>query len=334
MKATSRFCMSIFLVIMIMGLGLASNPAYGVTYIRIASSSMGGTWFPIAAGISGIVNSKLEDVRMAPTLGGGIENIKSLKKGDVEMGFTIASTAYEAWNGFNWAKGEKYTDFRVLFNTYSSGLQFVVPKSSEIFTFKDLIGKRYCPGKVGWTAEALSREVFKFYGFTYDDVMKKGGKIVYGGFEEMGMLMKDKHLDCVSATSPAPTSWIMDIATAFPIRLIPFPEDLLKQCADKIGTGRYTVKAGAYRGVDKDVECLGVGNILLIHKKISEELVYKITKAVWENLDSLQKIHPVVEAEMKLSNALQGFSVPLHKGAAKYYREKGVAIPPVVQPVD
>lgn len=311
-----------------------SHPVQATTYLRIASSSMGGTWFPISAGISGIINSKLEGVMSAPTLGGGIENIKSIEKGDIEMGCTIASTAFEAWNGLNWAKGKKYRDFRVLFNMYISGLQFVVPQKSEIYTFKDLIGKRYCPGKVGWTAEAISRAIFEYYKFTYDDIMKKGGKITYGGFEEMAMLMKDKHIDCVSATSPAPTSWILDIATAFPIRLIPFPDDLLKYMAEKFGTGRYLVKAGTYKGVDKDVECLGVSNLMLIHKRIPEELVYKITKAIWENMDSLEKVHPVVQQEMKLSNALSGFSIPLHKGAAKYYQEKGIPIPQQAKPMD
>jgi TRAP transporter TAXI family solute receptor len=311
-----------------------NNKANAVTHIRIASSAIGGTWFPISAGVSGIINSKLEGVMAAPTLGGGIANVKSLQKGDIEMGITMASTAYEAWNGYNWAEGKQYRDFRVLFNMYISGFQFVVQKKSKIFTFKDLLGKRYCPGKVGWTAEVLSQEILKYYGFTYDDIMKKGGKIVYGGFGEMSMLMKDRHVDCVSATSPAPTSWIIDISTAFSIRLIPFPEDLLKYCTKKFGTSQYTVKAGAYKGVDKDVECLGVANIMLIHKKIPEELGYKITKVVWDNMESLQKIHPTVKKEMKLSKAVSGFSVPVHKGAAKYYLEKGLTIPSAAKPID
>lgn len=311
-----------------------TNSANAVTHLRIASSSMGGTWFPISAGISGIINSQIQGVMSAPTLGGGVENIKSIEKGDVEMAATIGSTAFEAWNGLNWAKDKKYREFRALFNMYGSGLQFVVAKQSDIFTLKDLVGKRFVPGKVGWTAEGLAREMLKFYGITYEDILKKGGKIIYGGFEEMTMLMKDKHADCVSATSPAPTSWILDISTGFPIRLVPSPDDVLKYMTEKYGTGGYTVKAGAYKGVDKEVQCLGVANIMVIHKKFPEDLVYKITKAIWDNLDSLKKVHPVVEQEMNLSNALSGFSIPLHKGAAKYYQEKGLAIPIGAKPID
>jgi len=148
------------------------------------------------------------------------------------------------------------------------------------------------------------------------------------------MGMKDKHLDCTAWMVPAPSSGIMDIATAFPVRLLPYPDDLLKYLEDNYNTTKVIVPAGVYDGVDKEVPHMGIGHFMIADKDLPEDTIYEITKAVWENIKSLEVVHPVVKEHMRLPNAVSGISVPLHKGAAKYYKEKGLAIPAKIAPVD
>lgn len=321
--------------LLILGIFLVS-PAHAQkkVYLHLATSDMGGTWFPLGAGICALINTKVPGATAAPTLGGGAVNIKNIEKQDVHLAFTLSPTAHEAWEGAEWAKGVKYRRQRGILASYISPLQYVARKDSKIYSFKDLVGKNICPGKAGWATEIFTQRILKFYNLAYDDIKKAGGKIVLAGYTEMAMGMKDKHMDCTAWMVPAPSSGILDIATAFPIRLIPYPDDLLAHLADNYNTTKVIIPAGTYTGQDKEVPNMGIGHFLIADKDLPEDLIYAITKAVWENIKELQEVHPVVKEHMKLPNALMGISVPLHKGAAKYYQEKGIAIPAKIAPVD
>jgi TRAP transporter TAXI family solute receptor len=323
----------IFLFLAFSSLGTPAH-AQKKTYLHLATSSMGGTWFPLGSGICALINTKVPGATAAPTLGGGAVNIKNIEKQDVHLAFTLSPTAHEAWEGQEWAKGVKYQRQRGVLTLYISPNQYVVPKDSKIQSFKDLVGKNLCPGKAGWATEIFTQRILKFFNITYDDIKKAGGKVVLAGYTEMTMGMKDKHLDCTAWMVPAPSSGIMDIATAFPVRLLPYPDDLLKYLEDNYNTTKMVVPAKVYNGVDKPVPHMGIGHFMIADKDLPEDLIYEITKAVWENIKSLEAVHPVVKAHMKLANAVSGISVPLHKGAAKYYKEKGVAIPARIAPID
>lgn len=88
----------------------------------------------------------------------------------------------------------------------------------------------------------------------------------------------------------------------------------------------YTIAAGTYPGIDEDVQTIAQPNFLAVNADVSEDHVYKLTKALYENLPFLQAIHPATNV-MSVERAMAGLPVPLHPGAAKYYKEVGLEIP-------
>jgi len=224
-------------------------------------------------------------------------------------------------------KGEKLggfahplTNLRVIANIYANTIQIVARKESGVTKLTDLKGKKVSVGAPGSGTEINARQIFAAAHMSYHDF----GRTDYLSFSESADQMKNRAIDVTLISSGLPNPGILDIATTQDITVVPIEGELLK-VLDK-ETPFFVpavIPKGTYRGQDHDVSSVGIPNFLIVRADLDDKTVYEITKAMFENLDRLVQAHAAAKG-IKLENATKGLPVPLHPGAAKYYREKGL----------
>ena len=293
------------------------------TYLKIASGTVGGTWFSGGSVLASILTEKVEGVRASPTIGGGVSNCRDLDANRAQIGYSYSGTALDAWEGR--PPFEKpLKNLRYIGNQYIEPFHIVSLASKGYKTIDDLKGKRFSPGKEGFTGKIVFDRLLAESNLKYDDF----GKATLVGFPDGALLMKDDHIDFYALLTMPPNSAFMDVDTFSPVEIMQLPQALLDTMATKYGMEKWVIPAGAYKGVTKDVTTVGYSGGFYCSKDLPEDLVYRITKALWENVERFVEVAPVsYKGQIKFENALRGTVLPLHPGALKFYREKGLQIP-------
>jgi len=184
----------------------------------------------------------------------------------------------------------------------------------------DLKGKKVSVGAPGSGTEINARQIFAAAKMSYHDF----GRTDYLSFSESADQMKNRAIDVTLISSGLPNPGILDIATSQEITIVPIEGELLKVLDKETPFFvAVVIPKGTYKGQDRDVSSVGIPNFLIVRAELDENIVYEITKAMFENLDRLVQAHAAAKG-IKLENATKGLPVPLHPGAAKYYREKGL----------
>ncbi len=179
-------------------------------------------------------------------------------------------------------------------------------------------GKRVSVGAARSGTELNAREILKAAGLSYSDL----AKVEYLPFGESVELMKNRQLDATLQSAGMGVASIRDLATAIKIVVVPVPADVVA----KVGDPAYqpaVIPANTYIGQTADVPTAAIPNLLVTHAGVPEDVVYRMTKAMYDNLDTLYAAHNAARA-IKRENALKGMPVPLHPGAERYYREVGL----------
>ena len=200
---------------------------------------------------------------------------------------------------------------------YPNYIQIVASQESGIKSLADLKGKSLSVGAPASGTELNARAIFAAAGMKYEDL----GKVEYLPFAESVELIKNRQLDATLQSAGLGVASIRDLATSVPINVVAVP----KAEVEKIGSPYLPVviPAGTYDGQAADVETAAVGNFLITHDGVSEETAYQMTKLLFESLPQLVAAHAAAKA-IDPAKALDGMPVPLHPGAEKYYREKGL----------
>jgi hypothetical protein len=247
------------------------------------------------------------------------ENLNLLQAGRGELGFTLADALSDAWQGNEEAGFKTKLDkLRGLSATYNNYIQIVANADSGIKTLADLKGKRVSVGAARSGTELNARAIFKAAGLSYNDL----AKVEYLPFGESVELIKNRQLDATLQSAGLGVASIRDLATAVKIVVVPVPADVVA----KVGDAAYqpaTIPAGTYAGQTADVPTAAIPNFLVTHAGVSDDLAYRMAKAMYENLPTLHAAHNAAKA-IDRANAVKGMPVPLHPGAERYYREVGV----------
>ena len=195
---------------------------------------------------------------------------------------------------------------------------YVARADSGIKTLADLKGKRISVGAPKSGTELNARAVLKAAGLAYGDF----AKVEYLPFGESVELMKNRQLDVTLQSAGLGVSSLRDLATSEKISVGPIPADVVK----KVGDPAYQsamIPAHTYEGQDQDVPTAAIQNFLVTRVGVSDDVVYRMAKAVFENHDALVAAHSAAKGITK-ENAVKSLPVPLHPGAAKYFKEIGV----------
>lgn len=304
-----------------LGAGLQAAAADRI-FLTLASGSPGGAYYPLGGGMAVVIQKTVAGFRCASeSTGASVENSRLVGNGDSDMGMVMGSVAYNAAQGK--APFEKKYDLVSLFQMYPAPQHLVTTAQSGIKKISDLKGKRVSIDVPGSGCSTMSKIILEEAGFN----LEKDLKIANLSQTESVQAIKDGVVDATFFNFAFPGSAVMDLAATRDIVLVPIEPRLLDQILKK---HPYYVKiiipGKTYAKVDHDVLCLGDSNVMIANRKMGEDVAYKITKAIFTNVTegqwALKNVHPIA-AQLTPQNAVNS-PLPLHAGAAKYFREVGV----------
>jgi hypothetical protein len=250
--------------------------------------------------------------------------VLDVNKGEAEIGWTYGHTAFDGYKGNAPVFKSTNENVRHLATLYPAGLQTVVPAKSDIKSYADLKSKNLSPGKLKWSGFAAAKMIFQKYGYTVEDVKNNGGTVHHVSYSDSVSLMKDGHIDAFTALTSVPQASLLDLEFNPGVRFLsidkPILDGILKENPGYI---KIDITKDDYKSVTSPVPTLGAVTILVVNKDVPDNVVYNVTKALWDNHAELAKVKSVWNS-VKLENALLGAAIPVHPGAKKFYDEKGV----------
>jgi len=270
-----------------------------------------------------VMETEIKGISTSNTSGGGISNVLAVDGGDAEIGWTYAHTVANGYSGKGkFSKAHK--NVRYFATLYGAAFQVAVRADSKIYSFEDMKSANISPGKPKWTGTAFCESILKEYGFDFETIKKNGGVVHQGDYKESVALMKDGQTDVFMAATSVPQASFIELENSPGIRFIGLPKDRMDRIVKNNPGYIYgNIPASAYKSLDKDVPTLGIVTSMIVHKDLSDDLVYKMTKTFWDNHGEFVKVKGVWK-NVLLKKAVDGAAVPLHPGAAKYYKEQGV----------
>lgn len=299
---------------------LVGGIAMAQTRLLIGTGGLSGVYYPIGGAIAQIITKKVSGLEATvQTSAAGLENIRLLSLNEIDMGLVQNSDAYNAFQGLSNFQDKPIKNIRGISVLYPQPIQIIVQADSKIKSFYDLKGKRVGVGAPGSGEENTFRRLMAAYNMTYKDMDAKMISLA-----EQTNQFKDRHIDAMWYVSGLPASGILDVASVLSIRMVPIMgkerDALIK--ADPYFT-KSTVKKGVYPGMTGDVETIASPAYLICLEKLKTDDVYRITKAMFENVKDIAASHKQGEY-IQLKTALVGSTIPLHPGAEKYYKEVGL----------
>jgi len=287
-------------------------------FINIATGGTAGVYYPLGGAMAEIMNKNIPGMNAsAQSTGASIANINMIKDGKVELALVQNDTAFYAATGVEMFKDKKVAVLQGIATLYGEPIQIVAKADKNIKSISDLKGLRVGVGTIGSGTEANVRQILDIYGMTYKDI-----KPQYLSFAEAANGLKDGNVDVAFVTAGAPTAAIQDIAAQHKIILVPIPADKADALIKKHPFfAKVTLKANTYPGLTADVPTVAVKAMLVTSSKVDADLVYKITKTIYSNLDRIKAAH-AQGANVKKETALEGMPIPVHVGADKFFKEK------------
>lgn len=304
----------------VLGAMVFSAPvARAQSFINVLTGGTSGVYYPLGVAIGKIYSDKIPNVKtQVQATKASVENLILLQQGRGELAFALGDSLKSAWNGEEEAGFKAKLDkLRTLGAIYPNYIQIVATSESGIKTLADLKGKSLSVGAPKSGTELNSRAILAAAGMSYKDM----GKVEYLPFAESVDLMKNRQLTATLQSAGLGVASLKDLSTATEINVVSVP----KEVVEKIGPPFVPaiIPANTYNGQDKDVPTAAVINYLVTSSAVSDDLAYQMTKLIFEQLPELANAHAAGK-EIKLETAAQGSPVPLHPGALRYYKEKGV----------
>lgn len=298
---------------------LAAPVAQAEQFINVLTGGTSGVYYPLGVAIGKIYGDKIPGVKtQVQATKASVENLVLLQQGRGEIAFTLGDLLKAAWEGDTEAGFKTKLDkLRTIGAIYPNYIQIVATAESGIKTLADLKGKSLSVGAPKSGTELNSRAILAAAGMSYKDL----GKVEYLPFAESVDLMKNRQLNATLQSAGLGVASLKDLSTSSDITVVAVP----KETVDKIGSPFVSViiPANTYTGQDKDVPTAAVVNYLVTSSAVSDDLAYQMTKLIYESLPELANAHAAGK-EIKLEAAATGSPVPLHPGAIRYYKEKGL----------
>lgn len=288
-------------------------------FLTIGTANTGGAYYPIGIAMADLLTNNLKIQTTAQTTGGAVENNTLVNSGKADLAITQGSMAYQAVNGNNPYK-EKMENLSLMFSGLSKGVfQVVVNENSPIKTIQDLKGKKVVLGPPGGGAIPMTEDVFNVLGMTLDDI-----NAVYVTYDDGTDGLSDGNYDAVVVQSAIPSSSIVQLTAANkPVRLISLDDDTINKVLDKFPYyGKIEISKDKYN-LDEEISTIYVSNVVVVNNSLSEDLVYKMTKLFFENVDRIAASHPAAK-DLTLEGSVENLPIQLHPGALKYFKEMGV----------
>lgn len=316
--------MTLLFAVALLVISTAAGAASAKTFLSIATGGTAGTYYPIGGGIADVVSRHAPDLQVtAETGNASAANLNLIGTHQIEIALVQNDVAFWAWKGENMFSNP-FPNVRAVASLYPEHVHLITLKKTGVKNFMDIKGKRVSVGAPGSGVEADVRSIFQVAGLKYEDMSTD-----FLDFNNTTQRFKDGQLDAGFVVAGYPVASIMDLATMHDIDLVNFDDEFLGKLEAQFPFfASDMIPAGTYKGIDNDVKTPAVMAMVVCDGDLPEDVIYAFTKALWDNIDELYKVHSKAQL-ITLDTALTGISVPVHPGAAKYYTEKGLTVPEV-----
>ncbi|MDP6086707.1 MAG: TAXI family TRAP transporter solute-binding subunit [Nitrospinota bacterium] len=296
---------------------LGGIPSASAESFKFGVSKPGGAWYPIGTAMQRLMDKAYGD-KVSLDIGGGVANALNALSGKIAMGLTFASTVSDALKGRGPFKGKDASDLRIGAVQYNQMMFWVVWADSGITHWSQLKGKRVSAMPKRFSAQALNKDMLKGLGMSYKDF----SKTLHLGFNDSVSQMKDGHIDAYMGPGEKQYAPIIQLAAHKPIRILNFTnEDVAKIRSVQPALVPVTLEKKYYKR-PKDVQVVQTYQIVVTSAKVSTNLVYKMAKAMYGNLDYMRKVNPNFN-RVTAKSATQDLGAKRHPGLTKYLKEIG-----------
>jgi TRAP transporter TAXI family solute receptor len=290
--------------------------------VSIAGATIGGATFLYSGGFAKLLYDKMGITASVEVTGGSVNNIKLGDNKEVTFTPSQAPMVYDGWHGLDWANGKKYQNIRAVFHMNNTYFQVYSMKKLGLKSIYDLTGKRVGVGEIGGGPNVFYRQILDGLGIK--------PVFVNAGHSDIRSQLVDGLVHAGASISGIPWVVIKETeasheANVFGVSMKDV-QKLPKFMEHYPFVGNGIIPRGTYRAnKDNDIETLTFGSFYYTHKDTAEDFVYEVVKKAFENIDILAAAHPSAREARPESIVYAG--APIHPGALKYYREKGIKIP-------
>jgi TRAP transporter TAXI family solute receptor len=293
-------------------------------FFGIATGGTGGTYYPLGGMLAQLISNKatIDGRRFAATAeaaGASVANARLLGNKEIESAFVAADILDQAFNGKAQFANAPIRNLRALGALYPETVQLVVRANSGINSVKDLKGKSISSGAPGSGQYQLVTDLLRVNGLSRSDVKEDSSS-----FTQAMDKIKDGNLDATLITAGTPVAAITDAAQSHPIRILPLAgAEVAALLKEQPYYTQVNLPANTYRGQTAAVPTIAVMAVWAAHDGVPDNVAYEVTKALYENTAIMGQVH-VQGRNITLQTAAAVGSVPMHPGALRYFREKGI----------
>ncbi len=292
------------------------------TKMTMGTGGTAGTYYAYGGVLGRYIKDNAKINVTVVSTDGSKANIQGIDAGNYQLGTVQSDVMSYAWEGTRSFEAEgKISSFRTVGGLYAEAVQLVTT-NPDIKSVADLKGKSVSIGAPASGVYFNAIDVLEAAGLKESDINAQ-----YQSFQDSADALKDGKIDAAFIVAGAPTPAITELCQSKEAYLVPIDGEvaaaLIASCPFYT---EYVVPAGTYKGQDADVKTVTVKATLIVSAYASEDDVYNLTAAIFDNAEAITKEH-AKGAELSLENATSGMTVPFHKGAAKYFAEKGIEVP-------
>ena len=312
----------IFSVLLVLAMIFSLVACGGATTMTMGTGSPSGTYYAYGGVLSQYITNNAGVTANAVSTQGSKDNIQGIDAGDYQLGTVQSDVMHYAWNGTrSFETDGKIDTFRTVAGLYAEAVQLVTV-NPEIKSVADLKGKKVSIGAAGSGVYFNAIDVLTAAGLTENDI-----KPQYQNFDDSADALKDGKIDAAFIVAGAPTNAITELSmTNGNVRIVPIDGDIAtKLMNDNTFYSVYKIPANTYKNQTEEVTTVTVKATLIVDANASEDDVYNLTAAIFDNMEDIAKEN-AKGAELSLENATEGLTVPFHAGAAKYFKEKGIEV--------
>ncbi|WP_305042091.1 TAXI family TRAP transporter solute-binding subunit [Geoalkalibacter sp.] len=303
-----------------------ARPSGAMRFVTIGTGGVTGVYYPVGGAIGKLINDKRDQYNLrisVESTGGSVFNINALMNGDIELGVVQSDLQHQAFQGQGEWEGRPQAKLRSLFALHPEAVTILAAVDSNIESVADLAGKVVNIGAPGTGQRVNALDLFAAAGIDPTRDLRAEG---IRPAESAGML-QDGRIDAFFYTVGHPNGSVKEaVAGTRKVRFVPVAAELIdKLVSQQPYYAPALIPVAPYPGVanSEPVPTFGVKATICTSADVPEDVVYTITREVFENLESLRVLHPALEV-LTAQNMLEGLAAPLHPGAERYFREKGL----------
>jgi len=295
---------------------LAGCSESGNERMRFVTGPQGGSWYPLGGAIKNLIENRIESANIQILPGAGIANVKAVESGQAQIGLANSVSTVDAING-RLPFTEKAVHVCNVATLYPQFFQVVTLPDTGIRSPADLKGKALAGQQKGNTAEAITDHMLRAYGIGFDDL----SRVSYGSYTDSVTLMKDGNAQFFTLGTTIPAGAVMDLASARDVRLMPIPDDGLKNMQQfNPGYMRGIIPKGTYPGQTEDVPTVEYATHFIARCELDDQFIYDVLDSIYNGLGDLTSIAKAIKG-VDAGTMGKDIGVPMHPGAARWYKE-------------